>query len=122
MTEEKLTRIHQRLRARMLKPDTHEFLYSLYKRSPSANKRRIRKATSEELNVLLNILYCLERGHVKLRHADYDQLVKSRRLNLLLRHRRKYKSLKRAPQEEKKEFLTKFASLYAFLLRPLYSV
>ncbi len=100
----------------------HLFLYELYSnKSGPANRRRLFKATDQEMKVLLRILLCLERGHIPIRSADYEQLIKSRRLNQLLALRKKFKKLLQSSPSEKRKWLTKLNSLYCYLLHPLFN-
>ena len=50
----------ERLRKDMLKEKS--FLVHLYKGNSRKNRRKIQNASVDELNVLLRILFCIERG------------------------------------------------------------
>ena len=97
------------------------FLWDLYRKNGLWCKRRLKKATPAELRILIRFLICLEKGHVEIRAKNYRELVKSKRINKLIRLREKKSYyLKKSSQEEKISVLTQFSSLYRYLLEPLF--
>ncbi len=98
-----------------------QFLWDLYQKSPLWCRRRIQRAKSAELRILIRFLVCLEKGHVEIRSKNYKQLLKSRRINKLIKLREKKAFyLKKSTLEEKIAVLTQFCSLYRYLLEPLF--
>ncbi len=97
------------------------FFWNLYQKSALWCKRRIHRATPAELRILIRFLVCLEKGHVEIRSKNYRHLVKSRRINKLIKLReKKAYYLKKSTLEEKITALTQFCSLYRYLLEPLF--
>ncbi len=97
------------------------FLWDLYRNNGLWCKRRLKKATPAELRILIRFLVCLEKGHVEIRAKNYRELVKSKRINKLIKLReKKAYYLKKSSQEEKIATLTQFCSLYRYLLEPLF--
>ncbi len=97
------------------------FLWDLYRKNGLWCKRRLKRATSAELRILIRFLVCLEKGHIEIRAKNYQELVRSKRINKLIKLReRKAYYLKKSSQEEKISALTQFCSLYRYLLEPLF--
>ncbi len=97
------------------------FLWDLYRKNPLWCKRRLQRANAAELRILIRFLVCLEKGHVEIRSKNYNELVKSKRINKLIKLREKKPYLlKKSTLEEKVRILTQFCSLYRYLLEPLF--
>ncbi len=97
------------------------FLYKIYSVNKSHTTRRnIQKATIGQLRTLARILFCIERGHIPIKSENYTKVVKSRRLNQLLKIRKKLPELLKAPIGFLKKYLCQFATLYPILLHPLF--
>ncbi len=96
------------------------FLYNLYEKNAVWCKRRLKKASVSELRTLIRFLVCLEQGHVDIRAKNYHALVKSKRVNQLIKLRKNKKHYLQSSVAEKLKILNQFASLYRFLLEPLF--
>ncbi len=97
-----------------------KFLYDLYQKNAVWCKRRLSRASSWELRTLIRFLVCLEQGHVDMRAKNYHALVKSKRINQLIELRKKKKDYVNSAKSEQLKKLNQFASLYRFLLEPLF--
>ena len=97
-----------------------KFLYNLYQKNAIWCKRRLSKASVWELRTLIRFLVCLEQGHVDIRAKNYHALVQSKRINQLIQLRKQKKHYLKCSTPEKLKILNQFASLYRFLLEPLF--
>ncbi len=97
------------------------FLYDLYRKNSVWCRRRLSRASKAELRTLIRFLVCLEQGHVEFRAKNYHALRKGKRLNKLIELRtKKDYYLKKAGHVEKLKMLNQFASMYRYLLEPLF--
>ncbi len=97
-----------------------KFLYNLYQKNGVWCKRRLSRSSLWELRTLIRFLVCLEQGHVDIRAKNYHALVNSKRINQLIKLRKQKKYYLSASIPEKLKILNQFASLYRFLLEPLF--
>ena len=97
-----------------------QFLYDLYEKNAIWCKRRLKKASPLELRTLIRFLVCLEKGHVEIRAKNFQALVKSKRLKKLINLSEKKNYFLKSPHSEKIRVLNQFASLFRYLLEPLF--
>ena len=97
-----------------------KFLYNLYQKNAVWCKRRLSRASVWELKTLIRFLVCLEQGHVDIRAKNYHALVQSKRINQLIQLRKQKKYYLESSVSVKLKILNQFASLYRFLLEPLF--
>ncbi len=97
-----------------------KFLYDLYQKNAVWCKRRLQKASVWELRTLIKFLVCLEQGHVDIRAKNYEALVRSKRVNQLIALRKRKNHYLTSSLSEKLKILNQFASLYRYLLEPLF--
>lgn len=62
------------------------FFRNLYLNNPRRNTSIIEKATKDELNILIKILYLICKGKISIRNEDFITLKKSKRLNYFKAH------------------------------------
>ncbi len=109
---------HPALRKLLLQ--NKKFLYDLYEKNAVWCKRRLKRASPLELRTLIRFLACLEMGHVDIRAKNYHALVKSKRVQKLIHLRQKKNYYLRSPHSQKIHILNQFASLFRYLLEPLF--
>ena len=97
-----------------------KFLYDLYEKNAVWCKRRLKRASTLELRTLIRFLVCLEKGHVEIRAKNYKLLVKGKRVKKLVNLRERKEYYLKCPHSEKIRVLNQFASLYRYLLEPLF--
>lgn len=111
---------HRYLKKRMLKHKS--FLAKLYKeKKGGVNKRTIQRASERQRKVLLNVLFCIVHGHIRISKAHFREVVQSKRMPKLVQIGKAIKRLLNAPETEQKRCLKQFSSLYSLLLSPLFN-
>jgi hypothetical protein len=112
---------HIKLRQRLLR--CNKFLYSLYKQKNKSKARRIiLTATHGEINALLRIVGCIEKGHIELSRSDYNKLYKGRHIkHIVFLSKKGIRPLLKTPLHIKRKWATKMATAFKLLLKPLYT-
>ncbi len=97
------------------------FLYKLFTEHRGwQNRKTLMKAISSEIHLVLRILFCISVGHIPIRRQHFSKLIKSKKRLLLADLRKRFRTLQHAHVKEKREFVTKFSSLYPSLFEPLF--
>ena len=111
---------HKLLRKRMKEPKTHRFLFRLHQHKTRQNRRDIESSTGRQINTLLRVLFCISVGHIPLSKKHFEKLARSKRRILFRKLRFHLHKILDSSLSERKRFLAQLASLYPYLLHPLF--
>ncbi len=112
---------HPRLQRLMQK--NHDFLHQLYKnKTGRQNRTLLKKASGNEVRLVLRLLFCIAVGHIPLTEKNYERLVQSKRRNNLGRLRTRMRRLKSAPIYRQRKFILQFAVLYPYLFYDIFNL
>ncbi len=100
----------------------HFFLYNLYQEKRGwKNRATLSKATESQVFLILRLLFCLSVGHIPIRFSHFQELIKSKRRPTLASLKYRFSNLQKGAKKQRRQYVLKFASLYHFLLFPLFN-
>ncbi len=110
---------HVRLQKQMRK--YHSFLYGLFlEKRGWKNRISLKKTNNAVIFLVLRLLFCISVGHIPMRYKTFQQIVKSKKRQLLGSLKFTFRKLRQASSQEKRTFVLKFSSIYHVLFEPLF--
>ncbi len=108
---------------RMSLQKNKRFLKGLYLGNKVQNLARLEVASKYQISNLLNVIHYICKGDIKIKKENFDAIKKAKRIDALysLRNASEVKIFKTKPIESQILFLKKFASLYVYILHPLFN-